>query len=252
MEKTGEKRYIETRMRRLVFMTLLTASVGLWAESLPEWLIPLREAIYEQQLKADEVKPLYLAATAAARRYCSGADLDVALSRCEYFMGRVLQYDKRNSEAAEHFAEGMKFAEKAIEAAGELPSDEAWLMLSDNLSQNCTVRSTAYVMANGLNVEKYAKNALALNSRNATAQYIVAARWVFAPAPFHNHKKGIQMMEAILTEGDLEKDDYYNVYSAIAYALIQQKKYAEARPWLLKALEIYPTNKFAAELLEKK
>jgi tetratricopeptide (TPR) repeat protein len=107
-------------------------------------------------------------------------------------------------------------------------------------------------MANGLNVEKYAKNALALNSRNAAAQYIAAARWVFAPAPLHNHKKGIQMMEAILTESDPEKDDYFNVYSAIAYAHIQQKKYAEARPWLVKSLEIYPTNKFAAELLEKK
>jgi tetratricopeptide (TPR) repeat protein len=241
-------------MRGLVFLMLLAANIGLWAESLPEWLIPLREVVYEQQLKADEVKPLYLAATAAARQHRSGAGLDLALSQCEYFMGRVLQYDKRDGEAAEHFAEGMKFAEKAIEAAakGGEPSDTAWLMLSDNLSQNCTVRSTAYVMANGLSVEKYAKNALALNSRNATAQYIVAARWVFAPAPFHNHKKGIQMMEAILTEGDLEKDDYFNVYSAIAYAYVQQKKYAEARPWLLKSLEIYPTNKFAAELLEKK
>jgi tetratricopeptide (TPR) repeat protein len=248
MEKIREKRYIGARMRGLVFLMLLAASVGLWAESLPEWLVPLREAIYEQRLKADEVKPLYLAASAAARQHRSGADLDVALSRCEYFMGRVLQYDKRDSEAGEHFVEGMKFAEKAVAA---VPSDKAWLMLSENLSQNCTVRSTAYTMANGLDVEKYAKKALALNSRNAAAQYLIAARWVFAPAPFHNHKKGIQMMEAILTEGDPEKDDYFNVYSAIAYAYVQQKKYAEARPWLLKSLEIYPTNKFAAELLEK-
>ncbi|MDR0495143.1 MAG: tetratricopeptide repeat protein [Treponema sp.] len=236
-------------MRVLIFLAFMAAGAGLWAENLPEWLIPLREAIYEQQLKADDVKPLYLAAGAAARRHYSGAVLDLALSRCEYFMGKVLQYDKRNGEAAEHFAEGMKFAEKAI---AQVPSDDAWLMLSDNLSQSCTVRSTAFTMTNGLNVEKYAKNALELNGRNATAQYIVAARWVFAPAPFHNHKKGIQMMEAILTEGDMEKDNYFNVYSAIGYAYIQQKKYAEARPWLLKSLEIYPTNKFVAELLEKK
>jgi tetratricopeptide (TPR) repeat protein len=107
-------------------------------------------------------------------------------------------------------------------------------------------------MSNGLNVEKFAKNALALNSRNAAAQYIVAARWVFAPAPLNNLKRGIEMMQAILVNGDMERDDRFNVHLAIGYAYIQQKKYDEARPWLLKSLEIYPTNKFAAEQLAKK
>jgi tetratricopeptide (TPR) repeat protein len=60
------------------------------------------------------------------------------------------------------------------------------------------------------------------------------------------------MMQAILVNGDMEKDDLFNVHLAIGYAYIQQKKYGEARPWLLKSLEIYPTNKFAAEQLAKK
>jgi tetratricopeptide (TPR) repeat protein len=123
-------------------------------------------------------------------------------------------------------------------------------MLAENISQSCAVRGTAYAMANGLKVEQYAKKALALESRRAAAQYLIAARWVFAPAPFHNIKKGIEMMEAILTGGDMEKDDRFNVYSAIGYAHVRQKKYNEARPWLLKSLEIYPTNKFARSLLE--
>jgi hypothetical protein len=106
-------------------------------------------------------------------------------------------------------------------------------------------------VANGLDVEKFAKNALAINSRNAAAQYIVAARWVFAPAPFSNHNRGIETMKKILENGDMEKDDIFNVYSAIAYAYIQKKENNEARPWLVKSLEIYPTNKYAAELLAK-
>jgi Tfp pilus assembly protein PilF len=77
---------------------------------------------------------------------------------------------------------------------------------------------------------------------------MVAARWVYAPPPFHNYKKGIEMMEAILTEGDMEKDDRFNVHISIGYAYIQQKKYADARPWIDKALEIYPSNKFARDL----
>ena len=223
--------------------------VGLWAENLPEWLIPLREAVYEQKLDADNIKPLYLAAKNAANENCSGAVLDLALSRCEYFMGRVFQYYKRNDEAFARYQEGLKLAEKAVTAA---PSAEAWVMRAENLSQSCAVGTVAYAMSNGLNVEKFAKNALALNSRNAAAQYLVAARWVFAPAPLNNIKKGIEMMTDILDKGDMEKDDRFNVNSAIGYAYVQQKKYADARPWLLKSLEIYPSNKYAAELLEKK
>jgi len=223
--------------------------VGLWAENLQEWLIPLREAVYEQKLDADNIKPLYFAAKTAANANCSGAGLDLALSRCEYFIGRALQNEKKNDEALVHYLEGIKLAENALKTA---PSADAWVMRAENLSQSCAVSSVAYAMSNGLNVEKYAKNALALNSRNAAAQYLVAARWVFAPAPFYNHRKGIEMMTDILNKGDMEKDDSFNVNSAIGYAYVQQKKYADARPWLLKSLEIYPSNKYAADLLAKK
>jgi len=106
-------------------------------------------------------------------------------------------------------------------------------------------------MANGLNVEKYAKNALSIDERNAAAQYLIAARWVFAPAPFHNHKRGIEMMKDILENGNMDKDDYFNVHFAIGYGYAQQKNNRDARSWLMKSLEIYPTNKFARELLEK-
>ena len=216
---------------------------------MPEWLVPLREAVYEQELKADEIIPLYRAAVAASRERCSGTALDLALSRCEYLMGRAFQYEERNNEARVHYQEGMTLAEKAVAAQ---PSSEGWLLRAENLSQSCAIGTVSFALSNGLNVEKFAKNALALNSRNAAAQYIVAARWVFAPAPLHNHKRGIEMMQAILVNGDPEKDDLFNVHLAIGYAHIQQKKYTEARPWLIKALEIYPTNKFAAEQLAKK
>ena len=223
--------------------------VGLWAENLQEWLIPLREAVYEQKLDVDNIKPLYFAAKAAANTNCSGAALDLALSRCEYFMGRAFQYYKRNGEALTHYLEGIKFAEKAVAAA---PSAEAWVMQAENLSQSCAVGTVGYAMANGLNVEKFAKSALSLNNRNAAAQIIIAARWVYAPAPLNNLKKGIEMMMNVLEKGDMEKDDRFNVNYAIAYAYVQQKKYADARPWLLKSLEIYPSNKYAADLLAKK
>jgi tetratricopeptide (TPR) repeat protein len=233
----------------MLALLLSALCFGLWAESLPEWIVPLREALYEQKLDADQIKPLYLAAVTASKANCSGAALDLALSRCEYFMGRALQYYKKNDEARLHYREGMKLAEKSLGAA---PSAAAWVSRSENLSQDCSIGPWSYTAANGLDVEKFAKNALAIDRRNAAAQYLVAARWVFAPAPFNNINRGIEMMTDILKNGDMDKDDRFNVNSAIGYAYIQQKKYAEARPWLLKSLEIYPSNKYAAELLEKK
>jgi tetratricopeptide (TPR) repeat protein len=237
-------------MKRLMLAVLLSAlCFGLWAESLPEWIVPLREALYEQKLNAEQIKPIYLAAVNASKTNSKGAEQDLALSRCEYFMGRALQYDKKEDEARPHYREGMKLAEKSLNTA---PSAAAWVARSENLSQDCSIGPWSYTAANGLDVEKFAKNALALNGRNAAAQYLVAARWVFAPSPFNNLKKGIDMMTDILKNGDMDKDDQFNVNLAIGYAYIQQKKFADARPWILKALEIYPSNKYAAELLAKK
>ena len=228
---------------------LLTAGLGLSAESLPQWLIPLREAVYEQQLSAQEIRPLYLTTKTQAQEQLSGTALDLALSRCEYFMGRALLYEKQSKEAAVHYNEGLRLSEKALAAT---PSSEAWLLKAENLSQLCSIGPWTFTVANGLDVEKFAKSALAFNDRNAAAQYIVAARWVFAPAPFHNHRKGISMMMEIPNNGDMDKDDRFNVYSAIGYGYIQQRRFDDARPWLLKALEVYPTNKYVAELLTKK
>jgi tetratricopeptide (TPR) repeat protein len=106
-------------------------------------------------------------------------------------------------------------------------------------------------MANGLKVERYSKNALALNPRNVPALYMIAARYAFAPRPFGNYPKGVQLLQEILNanEAIMEKDELFNVYSGIGYAYIQDKKSEEARPWLEKSLTCYPTNKFVRGLL---
>ena len=234
---------------------LLMVNINLWAENIPiikdntpEWLIPLRETVYEQVLNADAIKPLYLDARSAAQERYSNTDLNLALSRCEFFMGRALQDSKREDEARVHYVEGMRLAENVLETA---ISTLAWQSLAENLAQACSIGPWTFTMANGLNVERFARNALSFNDRNAAAQYLIAARWIFAPAPFNNIRRGIQMMKDILETCDMGKDDLFNVYSAIGYGYIQQRRFNDARPWLQKSLELYPTNKYAAEMLEK-
>ena len=227
---------------------LLIPLPGASAGEPPEWFLPLRDAVYEQDLKAGEIVPLYVDTMEKARESLSGPALLIALSRCEYMMGRAYQYEKRHEEAAERYAQGIIHAEKALE---EEKSAEAWQMLAENISQSCAVRPVSYALSNGLKVEAYAKKALELDPRNAAAQYMLAARYVYAPAPFHNYRRGIQMMEEILgaNDGGMQRDDRFNVYSAIGYALCKQKKYALARPWLLKSLEVYSGNKYVRTLL---
>jgi len=232
----------------ILVILMLFSGISAFCETLPGWFIPLRDAIYEQQLTADEIVPLYYTVSNKAEAELSGASLYVMLSRCEYMMGRAYQYEERKDEAASHYSEGINWAEKALK---EQASAEGWQMLAENISQSCAVRSVSYAMANGLKVEKYAKNALGIDSRNAAARIMIAARWVYAPSPFNNYKRGIEMMSVIPNECDSEKDDLFNIYLAIGYAYFQQKKYPQAKTWLLKSNEIYPTNKFMHSLLDK-
>ena len=230
----------------LFSLFIFLAGVPANGETLPEWFIPLREAIYEQQLTAGEIEPLYREISSRAGTSLSGAARYLILSRCEYMMGRAYQYEERKNEAMARYDEGIRMAERALEIQ---ESAEAWVILAENLSQSCVVRPASYAMANGLKVERYAKNALKINSRNAAAQYMIAARWVYAPSPLHNYNKGIEMLTAIPNESNMEKDDIFNVYSAMGYAYIKRKNNMQARNWLSRALEIYPTNKYAKSLL---
>jgi len=231
----------------LALAFMLTAVFGVRAEGLPDWMLPLREAVYEQVLSADEVRPLYLDALSAAEQNASGASLNLAVSQAEYFMGRALLFEERNPEARTHFSEGLRLAQLTVQQA---PSAQAWALRGDNLAHLIQASNWTFAMANGLDVEKFANSALAIDGRNAAAKYLIASRWVFAPSPFNNINRGIDMMQAILRENNMEKDDLFNVNSAIGWGYLQQRKYEEAKPYIRRAIEVYPTNVWAAELLQ--
>jgi tetratricopeptide (TPR) repeat protein len=236
--------------KSLILLFFTGAALSVQGGPPPDWFIPLRDAVYEQNLSAGEILPLWRETEKQAQAVLSGRDLYTMLSRCEYMMGRAYQYEGRREDAAARYERGIAWAEKSLDAEN---TDEGWQMLAENISQSCAVRPASYAMANGLKVERYAKQALEINPRNGAAQYMLAARYVYAPAPFNNLRRGIQMMEDMLAENHegLQKDDRFNVYSAIGYAYVQQKNYPQAKPWLEKSLTLYPTNKYVRALLEK-
>ncbi|MDR3325647.1 MAG: hypothetical protein LBS82_06675 [Spirochaetaceae bacterium] len=217
------------------------ADVALYTDELPEWLVPLREAVYEQRLAAGEVVPIYRAAFERADGLPGAGRLDMR-SRCDYLMGRAYQYFKIKDKAIEHYERAVADAVTSLEAQG---SAIGWTNRAESLSQLCALKSTWWVMMNGTDVEKFAREALRFNPKNAKAQYLIASRWVYAPRPFNDIDKGVKMMRDILDGGnELEKDDLFNVYTALAYGHVKDNKKAEALHWIDKALSVYPSNQF--------
>ncbi|MDR2865634.1 MAG: hypothetical protein LBV68_08500 [Spirochaetaceae bacterium] len=216
-------------------------------ESLPEWFLPLREAVYEQVLGAEEVYQVYEGVLAKTNEL-SGAGRFSLSSHCEYLMGRAYQYFKNEKKAIEHYQKGY---DEALQSLKIKESAEGRTYLAENLSQLCTLKNTIWVMAHGLDVEKFSKQALNLDPRAVKAQYMIASRWIYAPSPFSDIPKGLQMMKDILN-GDyhIEKDDLFNLYVSLAYGNIKEKQKELARQWIDKALSVYPGNQFAGvELL---
>ncbi len=210
----------------------------------------LRDTMYNDALNHEAVLVEYDKAVSEIETSLTGYDLYVALSRCEYYVGRSYFYGEKNDLAGERYDKGLEYAQKALDIRED---EEALLMYAENLSQNCAVKPTSYAIANGLRIGGYAKDALKINEKNGAALYLLSAQHIYAPSPFHNHRKGIKEMNEILELPNvvIEKDDNFNLTSAIAYGHIERKEYDEALPWIEKALKVYPNNFFALDLKQQ-
>jgi len=224
----------------MIFLALNTYA------QIPSWLEGFRDAVYGQDISIAASEAMFREAEHQAREGLTGAGLYTMLSRCEYFLGRVYQDHGRNSEAASHFETGITWAERSL---AEAPSAGAHEILASHIGQLCMIKSTLWVMTNGLKVEENARKAQALDSQNAGAMYLLASRWAFGPGMFGNPKRGITELQAILNgQGELQKDEYFNVYSALGYAHMRLNQNQEALTWVERSLTLYPTNKFALDL----
>lgn len=237
-----------------IFLVMIVATTSLFAEVnthdvLWDEYIALRDAMYNNQYSADGLLPLYDVAVATAKEKFSEDTLLVALSRCEYIMGRAYSYEENKDAAGARYDAGDKFAEQALDIR---ESATAHLMRGENISQNCSVKPVSYALSHGTKIAGLAKKVLKLDENYGAAMYLQTAQHIYAPSPFHNHKKGIREMQEILEDSSvrLEKDDMFNLISAIGYGYLQREEIDEARTWLLKALEVYPGNKYVQSLLK--
>jgi tetratricopeptide (TPR) repeat protein len=238
-------------MRQIITtLAVLFVNISLYGESIP-WL-EFRDAVFGQDISIVDAQRLFQEAVRLVGETPEDSERYVVLSRCEYLMGRVYQDHGRKDEAIAHFEKGINLAEMSLSRGSEASAPvkaQAYEMIATNIGQLCMLRSTVWVMANGSKVEENAKKARQLDSQNAGSLYLLASRWAFGPGIFGDPKRGIAELEAILgSQAVLQRDNYFNVYSALAYANLRMNRNHEALSWVQKSIALYPSNKFALDL----
>jgi tetratricopeptide (TPR) repeat protein len=212
------------------------------AESVRAAYESLRDALYNSEPvpRLEELHARAMEAIAAAP--ADFPQRKLWESRMENLLGRGYQAAGEKKKAAPHFERGLALSEEAQE---EAPCSEGWRWMSENIGQLCLVKDLGFLIANGLKTVRYAEKALALDPRNAAAQIIVASSKVYPPPIFGGDPRlGVELMQRALDMGATERDDLFNIYSGIGLAYGKLKNPEDARQWLLKALELYPANRY--------
>lgn len=193
---------------------------------------------------------------------------EVLLARCDYFCGmNVMEsYDLTQLEnmdlsdnssaepvneiAGRFYDSGIEHALKAMEIKD---GTDAPTIYAHCISANCTAKTVSYVLANGLKVRKFAKIAVKRDYSNGTAHFLASAQDAYAPAPFNKLKRARKEFLSYLNDDAIrmEKFDYLNIYSGIAYTYYKKNKFNDALTWYKKALEIYPNNYSVLEMIGK-
>ena len=237
-----------------IFAAALFAATSVFARTdydkvLWDDYITLRDAVYNSEAPAGELTALYDAARQSAKELFKDDSLYIAFSRCEYMMGRAYSYEENKEMAAKHYDAGELYVNQALDIK---ETASALIMYGENVSQNCSVKPVSYAITMGTKVGGFASDVLKLDPDNGAALYMKNAQYIYAPSPFHNYGKGIKKMKELFDDPniDFEKDDLFNVTSAIGYGYMGKKEYDDARGWFNKALEYYPNNAFVNGLLK--
>ena len=206
-----------------------------------------RDAVYMQNEDLSDTILLYTTAKQEIEQIFVGVEKYLALSRCEALMGVTFKAAGRDNEAATYFEQGIIWAENSLAIN---PTSEGYLLLGTNISFLCEVRPL-YGLRNIGKIEENATKALELDPNNLMAQHLLASRYIFAPWPFSNVRRGVAILDEITSQNyqDLDKDDLFSLYILLEAACLKQRNNHEAQIWRDRAAAIYPGNNFISLLM---
>ena len=215
----------------------------------PDSYYAFRDTMFNSQgVSAQQFRSDYGSVVQEVKSTTSGVEQEVIVARCDYVLGRAYRYLGMNKEAGECFDRAIETC-KSLLKKQELA--EAYVVYADAVSQNCSIRSKVYAMAQGPKIKSMAKKALALDPAYGAAKYLENSQNIFTPEPFCDIDEGMKVLDQLLDTDQfrMDKADRYSALSARAYGYLQRGMKEEARYWYGKALEIYPGNVAVLEIL---
>lgn len=209
-------------------------------ETLPQSYIELRDTVYATTSTESAVTSLYNTAVADAQKTYTGADLNTLLALCEYMKGMDYYYRREEKKAAAYFDSGITYIQKSRAIQDTAIAITVYTKL---LLQNASVKSMTYKLNWVPKIMGFCDQAIALNNNYTPAYQMKYAILCFIPAPYGNYKEGAKKMLSLNdAKWAKQKDDYFSIASAAAYAFSKSNQKSKAIEWYQKALEYYPSN----------
>ena len=236
-------------MSIVFYFSIIHPVAASYTQVYPDSFNDFRETVYMQSRDLSETIRLYTTAKQDIENILTDVQKYLALSRCEYLMGISSKASGRENESATFFEQGIVWAEESLAIR---PTSEGYRILGTNISFLCEVRRS-YGLRNFGKIEENARKALELDPHNLMAQHLLASKFIVAPWPFADVRRGAALLEEITRQNylTLEKEDLFGLYLLLEAACIKQKKNQEAQIWHEKAVNLYPTAGIFVSLLLK-
>jgi tetratricopeptide (TPR) repeat protein len=257
----------------LLSIAILPLSAGT-NEKADEIIYDLREIVFQQDLNDEEIKKQY---------ELFKSDLNVLNldeeefyyynSMIEYWMGRAYQsfdvtqtvidhhllirkgkYLKLRSfytapeKAISHYETALEYIDEYIKLH---PDSTGYHQYSEIQAELILLKPASYVLTHGMAVKRTLKKSLKLDPKNVKAFIADGASDIYTPAKYGgDYEAGIERLKSALKMEGADREDFFNIYTHIAYGLIVNGRHTEAIDWLKKAENIYPGNIYLSGLME--
>lgn len=238
--------------KKFLFITLILLSSSLFAvepleSSFPQSYITLRDAVYNTSNTESEITDLYTKAVSDAKATYTSYDQLTLLALCDYMKGLDYYYKGEGKKAGKLFDSGIELVNKSRAIKDTAIAITVYTKL---LLQNASVSSFTYQLKWVPKISGFCDDAIKLNSSYTAAYQMKYAILCFIPAPYGNYKEGATKMLSLNDDKwKKEKDDYFSIASAAAYAFSKSNQKDKAILWYKKALEYYPNNTEAKKYL---
>lgn len=269
--------------KSFLIILILSAAVPVPAHPEPRIMLAeeniraLRDVMYNQALPDSRIYGLYEGIVKNIEtQNLSMEKKNYYLALAEYYMGRAYQsfddvktvishnrdmragkyltlinYYTYAESAAKHYEKGLALLERMTSFSVNCPmTSDVFRLYGEMLGQLVLLKEPGFVLSHGLDINRYIRKALETDGNNIKASILLGAGKIYPPPLYGgNPKKGILMLTALLSEQNLDREDYYNIYSTVGYANFLIGDLDQAEQWLIKALDLYPGNMFARGIL---